>query len=113
MFERDALARRDSTFGNLEASGNLAVGLSLLDNGSLVLAQDQDTVGGGFDGNQAFDGILDEVRWSNIVRSTDYVKTSFNNQSSPSTFYSTGAVESAPALDVIMEFETLGTMEFE
>jgi len=38
-----------------------------------------------------FDGIIDEVRVSNIVRSADYVTTAFNNQSSPSTFYSVGA----------------------
>jgi len=99
--------------GELINTGNVAVGLSLLDNGSLVLAQDQDTVGGGFTGAQALIGILDEVRWSNIVRSADYVKTSFNNQSSPSTFYTTGAVESVPTGLGDMEFETLGDMEFE
>lgn len=34
-----------------------------------------------------FDGKLDEVRYSNIVRSTSYIISSFNNQSNPATFY--------------------------
>src|SRR6266705_3801234 len=34
-----------------------------------------------------FDGLIDEVRMSNVVRSADWTKTEYNNQSSPSTFY--------------------------
>ena len=41
--------------------------------------------GGGWD---YFGGNLDEVRVSNNVRSSDWVATEFNNQSSPATFYS-------------------------
>ena len=37
-------------------------------------------------------GGLDEGRMSNIVRSADWIKTEYNNQSSPSTFYSYGAL---------------------
>jgi len=60
------------------------------------------------------DMILDEVRLSSVLKTADYMTTSFNNQSNPSTFYTTGAVESAPALLFgVMEFETLGVMEFE
>ena len=33
-------------------------------------------------------GALDEVRISNIVRSAAWISTEYNNQSSPSTFYS-------------------------
>lgn len=69
-------------------------GLSFTANGSLVLGQEQDSVGGGFQNAQAFLGTLDEVRLSNIVRSADYVTTSFNNQNNPGIFYSTGAVQS-------------------
>lgn len=46
-------------------------------------------------GNQATEGSLtgavDEVRISNVVLSADYVTTAYNNQSSPSTFYTFGA----------------------
>ena len=41
--------------------------------------------------NQAsWRGKIDEVRISSTVRSTDWLKTEYNNQSSPDTFYSVG-----------------------
>ncbi|HTL39673.1 MAG TPA: LamG-like jellyroll fold domain-containing protein, partial [Methylomirabilota bacterium] len=36
-------------------------------------------------------GIIDEVRISNAARSADWIKTEYNNQNSPSTFYSLGS----------------------
>jgi hypothetical protein len=41
--------------------------------------------------NEYYDGLLDEVRISTTVRSADWVATEYNNQSSPSTFYTVGA----------------------
>ena len=41
--------------------GTLAVGYSIKSGGNLVLGQDQDTPGAGYDSNQAFDGCLGEV----------------------------------------------------
>ncbi|SMD34594.1 Por secretion system C-terminal sorting domain-containing protein [Reichenbachiella faecimaris] len=35
-----------------------------------------------------FDGYMDEFRISSVARSSEWLKTQFNNQSSPSTFYS-------------------------
>ena len=43
------------------------------------------------DGNRWYGGSLDEVRISNTNRSVDWFFTGYNNQSSPSTFYSVGA----------------------
>jgi hypothetical protein len=43
--------------------------------------------------SRAFDGIIDEARISNNVRSLAWIKTEYNNQSSPSTFYSLGSEE--------------------
>ncbi len=44
---------------------NLAVGTSLPSGGTLVLGQEQDSQGGGFDTSQAFQGRMDDVRiWS-------------------------------------------------
>jgi hypothetical protein len=37
------------------------------------------------------DGSIDEARVSNIARSSDWIKTEYNNQSSPSTFVAIGA----------------------
>jgi hypothetical protein len=41
-------------------------------------------------GSDYFDGSIDEVRISNVARTANYVTTCYNNQSSPSTFYSVG-----------------------
>ena len=41
-----------------------------------------------------FNGTLDEARISNIARSADWIAAEYNNQSSPSTFYSLGVIES-------------------
>jgi PKD repeat protein len=38
-------------------------------------------------------GLVDEVRISNIARSSDWIKTEYNNQYSPPTFYSVGSEE--------------------
>ncbi|MFL5763337.1 MAG: DUF2341 domain-containing protein [Bacteroidia bacterium] len=39
----------------------------------------------------AFDGDIDEIHISNSIRSADWLVTEYNNQSSPSTFYSISA----------------------
>ena len=46
--------------------------------------------------SQPFDGTMDEVRVSNIARSAEWIETSYNNQSSPGTFYSKSSEEIAP-----------------
>jgi hypothetical protein len=40
-----------------------------------------------------FDGFLDEVRISNVVRSTSWIETEYNNQYDPSSFYSVSSEE--------------------
>jgi hypothetical protein len=40
-----------------------------------------------------FAGRVDEVRLSNVVLSADWIATEYNNQFSPSTFYTVGALE--------------------
>jgi hypothetical protein len=44
-----------------------------------------------------FQGDLDEVRTSTTARSADWVKTEYNNQSSPSTFYTLGTESASGA----------------
>src|SRR3989344_3606321 len=41
-------------------------------------------------GDLNFNGKIDEVKFSNSLRSADWIATEYNNQSSPSTFYSFG-----------------------
>ncbi len=43
-----------------------------------------------------FDGILDEVRISNVAKSADWIATEYNNQSDPSTFYTVGGRPTGP-----------------
>lgn len=38
-----------------------------------------------------FNGSIDEVRYASVARSIDWLLTEFNNQNSPSTFYSLGS----------------------
>ncbi|GLZ30154.1 hypothetical protein Lesp02_23440 [Lentzea sp. NBRC 105346] len=52
-------------------------------------------------GHGYFAGSIDEVRWGSTVRSSSYVSTQYNNQSSPSTFFATGSevvYTAAPAI---------------
>jgi hypothetical protein len=41
----------------------------------------------------AFDGYIDEIRYSDVARSADWIKTSYNNMVSTSTFYAYGGNE--------------------
>lgn len=90
--------------------GNLATGIKLYVNG---LQKDTTTytdgtftgrtdttapldIGRHLVGPDFFDGDIDEVRISNVVRTAGYVASCYNNQSSPSTFYSVGAEQRNP-----------------
>ncbi|MFA5103000.1 MAG: hypothetical protein WC525_07580, partial [Candidatus Thermoplasmatota archaeon] len=42
------------------------------------------------------DAAIDEIRWSKIVRSDDWIKTSYNTMNNPSSFFSIDPEESAP-----------------
>lgn len=46
-----------------------------------------------------FQGEIDEVHYSNIVRTAGWIGTEYNNQSSPSTFYSIGALQTQPTVN--------------
>ena len=51
---------------------------------------------GDYADNGIFDGVIDEVRISNICRDEDWIITSYNNQSDPGTFFSIGLEQDAP-----------------
>jgi len=48
---------------------------------------------GAYGSGYTFPGIIDEMKISNIVRSSDWILTEYNNQNSPSTFYTVGDQE--------------------
>lgn len=43
---------------------------------------------------RTFDGVIDELRVAAVTRSANWITTEYNNQSSASTFWTTGAAES-------------------
>jgi len=68
---------------------------------------------GNFSNNEDFkftvpllpDVTMDEVRLSTVVKTPDFIETSFNNQNSQALFYTTDAVESVPTPSDIMAYE--------
>jgi parallel beta-helix repeat protein len=44
-------------------------------------------------GDRTFNGIIDEARYSSVIRTAAWIETEFNNQSSPATFHSLGGEE--------------------
>ncbi|HYR77922.1 MAG TPA: DUF2341 domain-containing protein [Pyrinomonadaceae bacterium] len=57
-----------------------------------------------------WNGIIDEARISNTARSADWIKTEYNNQSSPSTFYTVSSASGgAPAQLHWLVTDQLGT----
>jgi hypothetical protein len=53
-------------------------------------------------GGDYFDGIMDEVRISNVARSATWITTDYNNQLTPSTFFNSwGAEQSSGSYDLI------------
>ena len=51
---------------------------------------------GMYNADSFFDGLIDEVRISNIERSSSWIETSFNTMNDPFSFFSIGPEETAP-----------------
>lgn len=49
-------------------------------------------IGNSEDGDEAFNGVIDEVRMARVVHSPDWYATEFNNQSDPTSFFSLNAL---------------------
>jgi len=59
------------------------------------------TIGGFAVNNILFDGTVDEVQISNIARGFDWIKTGYNNQNSPSSFYTLEDEETKPDTPIL------------
>lgn len=57
------------------------------------------------------DGLIDEVRISNVARSAGWISTTYNNQFSPSTFYSVGAEEEYNASPITYNLDVGSTVD--
>jgi hypothetical protein len=58
--------------------------------GNLTTDSNNVRIGHYYGGDRYWDGIIDEVRISNVGRSTDWIGACYNNQNNPSTFASAG-----------------------
>ena len=54
-----------------------------------------------YSADRSFDGIIDEVRVSNVALSAGWIATCYNNQQDPSSFYAVGTEETIPDAPVI------------
>ncbi len=64
------------------------------------------------DEDRFFNGILDEVRISNVARDACWIQTEYNNQDSPSTFYTVGSQEYMPSTAVsLVSFTAVGAAD--
>ncbi len=69
---------------------------TILDVTSLILGQEQDSLGGGFDGNQDWEGVLDELLIFKRALSNSEISSIYNNQNSGNNW--DGSVRTCPAV---------------
>ncbi|USN88639.1 MAG: DUF2341 domain-containing protein [Candidatus Nomurabacteria bacterium] len=70
-------------------------------NGGLVVGQEQDALGGGFQTTQNFEGQLDELRFADVVRDADWVATEYANMGDVTTFIATTTAEELNITDFV------------
>ncbi|MDC1205571.1 LamG domain-containing protein, partial [Candidatus Pacebacteria bacterium] len=61
--------------------------------GGLIVGQEQDNLGGGFTDTQDFEGVLDELRFADVLRSDGWISTEYNNHVNATGFYSVASEE--------------------
>ena len=61
-------------------SDNVAQGDTLTSGGTLILGQEQDSVGGRFDNSQTYQGKIDDFRIWNVQRTQQEIQTTYNQQ---------------------------------
>jgi len=72
--------------GSLVDSNTVTTDLIKVDAGGLILGQEQDTVGGGFDSNQNYEGQIDEVIFYDLPLTSDDIVEIYGNYNSNSNY---------------------------
>lgn len=87
----------------VEGGGNISIfvdGSEVAGVGTMVSVPDSDPdiweIGEGAGASREPEGRLDELRYSDVDRSDNWISTSFNNQDDPGTFHTFGAEEENP-----------------
>jgi len=83
--------------GNKLYTGTLAIGTSITAGGALVLAQEQDAVGGGFADHQAFKGDMEDIIVLNIVLSDIEIQDDYNKRKKLLELINNGNIHSTPS----------------
>ncbi|PLX36063.1 MAG: hypothetical protein C0606_15180, partial [Hyphomicrobiales bacterium] len=66
--------------GTLDYSGTVAQGHTMSSGGTLIIGQEQDSLGGGFNSAQIFAGTVDEVRLYNDVRTSSEISDNYDSE---------------------------------
>ena len=66
--------------GVSEYSGTASTGISISSGGTLIIGQEQDSLGGGFQTNQLFSGTIDEVRIFSDVRTAQEIADNYGSE---------------------------------
>jgi hypothetical protein len=74
-------------------NGKIVVSVGLTD---AIGSGGQISIGRGKQNDRFFSGMIDELRMSDQVKTADWLKTEYNNQSDPATFYVVGNEEKNP-----------------
>ena len=72
---------------------------TILDISSLILGQEQDSLGGGFDRNQDWEGLVDELLIFRRALSNSEISTGFNNQNNGNNW--DGSVRTCPGIPIM------------
>jgi hypothetical protein len=85
----------DGTTMKIYVNGSLSN--SAVHSGSISYSNGVFHAGANGSGGESAQGSIDEIRVSGTARSADWIATCYNNQNSPSTFYSTSLTTASPA----------------
>lgn len=102
-WQRFDVIRNASGITNIYINGSLS-GTADQNSGTPGAATTDIVLGNKQDGSRGFGGYMDETQISSIMRSVGWVTTEYNNQSSPSTFYSVNDEEEyeAPSIPSLL-----------
>ena len=70
-------------------------------NGGLVIGQEQDSLGAGFQATQNFEGNLDEIRFANVARDPEWAATEYANMNDNVAFFSTSTAETLTVTEFV------------
>ncbi|MCA9366657.1 DUF2341 domain-containing protein [Candidatus Kaiserbacteria bacterium] len=68
-----------------------------ISSGGLIIGQDQDALGGNFSTAENFEGLLDELRFANVVRTREWAAAVYENMANQDSFVATSSAETLQA----------------